>query len=105
MHYWRTADRNGRMVGRGKVSSARWLGVCTGVAAVALAAGCSSTPAPAEPAHQAAGSSGPTTPKVDAKPVAMALTPADKSADVAPGEPVMVHASGGKLTDVVLAGD
>jgi lipoprotein-anchoring transpeptidase ErfK/SrfK len=94
------------MVGRGKVSSARLLGVCTGVVAVVvLAAGCSSTPAPAEPQQQATGGVGPTTPKVDAKPVAMALTPADRSADVAPGEPVLVHASGGKLTDVVLAGD
>ncbi|GLZ37844.1 hypothetical protein Acsp05_14680 [Actinokineospora sp. NBRC 105648] len=34
----------------------------------------------------------------------MALTPADKAAEVAPGEPVTVAATGGKLTEVVVTG-
>nr|WP_245572587.1 Ig-like domain-containing protein [Actinokineospora enzanensis] len=37
-------------------------------------------------------------------PLALALTPVDKAADVAPGEPVTVAATGGKLTEVVVTG-
>ncbi|WP_253886623.1 L,D-transpeptidase [Actinokineospora diospyrosa] len=37
-------------------------------------------------------------------PLALALTPADKAADVAPGEPVTVAATGGKLTAVAVTG-
>ncbi|RLK55101.1 peptidoglycan transpeptidase precursor (ErfK-YbiS-YhnG family) [Actinokineospora cianjurensis] len=37
-------------------------------------------------------------------PLALALTPVDRAADIAPGEPVTVAATGGKLTAVVVAG-
>lgn len=88
------------MAGRGKLRSAGLLWAATGV--IAVVAGCSS--APAQPQRPATGGaeSGPATSTVAVQPVAMSLTPADKAADVAPGEPVRVHASGGKLTDVVV---
>ncbi|WP_035302983.1 L,D-transpeptidase [Actinokineospora inagensis] len=37
-------------------------------------------------------------------PLALALTPADRAADVAPGEPVTVAATGGRLTSVAVTG-
>ncbi|WP_091454420.1 L,D-transpeptidase family protein [Actinokineospora iranica] len=40
----------------------------------------------------------------EAAPLGLALTPADKAAEVAPGEPVVVAATGGKLTDVKVTG-
>lgn len=60
-----------------------------------------------EPAAQPPGttpstgnSSAPTTSTAAPKPVALAVTPADKAGNVAPGEPVTVTASDGKLTAV-----
>ena len=73
------------------------------LAVLGVVAACSSAPA-----AQPAGSQAPTTsstsasPVPQAKPVALALVPADKAAGVAPGDPVTVSATDGKLTEVVL---
>lgn len=90
-------------VGSGTGStSLRAIGSC-GVLALLLAA-CTSAPA-----EQPTGSQGPgptqtssSTQAPPAKPVALALVPADQTADVAPGEPVTVSATDGKLTEVAL---
>ncbi|CRK55011.1 possible conserved lipoprotein [Alloactinosynnema sp. L-07] len=39
-----------------------------------------------------------------AGPLALALTPADKAVDVAPGEPLSIAATGGKVTEVLVSG-
>src|SRR6266545_5092487 len=72
------------------------------VGAVALVVGaCTSTPAEQAPGAQV--SSRPSSSSAaPGRPVALALVPADKAADVAPGEPVTVSASDGKLTEVVV---
>ncbi|HVK26242.1 MAG TPA: Ig-like domain-containing protein [Actinokineospora sp.] len=41
---------------------------------------------------------------VTGPPLALALTPADKAVDVAPGEPLSIAATGGKVTEVVVTG-
>ncbi|MBC6447971.1 L,D-transpeptidase [Actinokineospora xionganensis] len=75
------------------------------VAVVAFAAGCTVT----APAAQTEGPSGEATltsevSTTPSAPLALALTPADKAADVAPGEPVTVAATGGTVTEVLLKG-
>jgi lipoprotein-anchoring transpeptidase ErfK/SrfK len=74
------------------------------LAVVGVVAACSSAPAAQQPAGGQAPptSSTSASPVPQAKPVAMALVPADKAAGVAPGEPVTVSATDGKLTEVVL---
>ncbi|PPK68974.1 Ig-like domain-containing protein [Actinokineospora auranticolor] len=77
--------------------------------AVLTAAGCSSgdTPTPPEGVNSgtATASASPTsTAKPAPVPFALALTPADKSADVPPGDAVTVAATGGKLTEVLVTG-
>jgi lipoprotein-anchoring transpeptidase ErfK/SrfK len=78
-------------------------GVAAGVVVVAVAS-CSS----GEPSAQSqqnttsasgSASAGPTSSAV-VKPVALAVTPADKAGNVAPGDPVTVTATDGKLTQV-----
>ncbi|MFL6145319.1 MAG: Ig-like domain-containing protein [Labedaea sp.] len=94
-------------VGFGAVTSrlrlGRWIGL--GLLAVALgAAGCS-TAAPKEEARGSQPPSAtPTSSRPAPTPVALALVPADQAAEVAPGEPVTVHATSGKLTEVVVTG-
>lgn len=64
-----------------------------------------STAAPAAQPGSPQGSGSPTTSTSQAppaKPVALALAPVDKAADVAPGDPVTVSATDGKLTEVVV---
>jgi lipoprotein-anchoring transpeptidase ErfK/SrfK len=72
------------------------------VAAVALVVGaCTSAPAE-QPQGSPTASQTSTSQAPPARPVALALVPADQAADVAPGEPVTVAATDGKLTEVVL---
>jgi lipoprotein-anchoring transpeptidase ErfK/SrfK len=76
-----------------------------GIVALALVLGACTSPAAEQP--QGGGettSQTPTSSAPPAKPVALALVPADKAADVAPGEPVTVAATDGKLTQVVVTG-
>ncbi|MEV4318849.1 Ig-like domain-containing protein [Actinocrispum sp. NPDC049592] len=80
-----------------------WAGVAAGVVMV-LAAACSSgEPQAQSPQSSAPGSAsssaGPTS-AAPVKPVALAVTPADKAGNVAPGDTVTVTATDGKLTQV-----
>ncbi|MBM7772405.1 lipoprotein-anchoring transpeptidase ErfK/SrfK [Actinokineospora baliensis] len=81
-----------------------WVGV---VAAVAAVAGCTAAES-AQPGGTSVPGSAPTATSTSSTkppaPLALALTPADKAADVAPGEPVTVAATGGKLTAVAVTG-
>lgn len=75
------------------------------VVAGAFAAGCTVTGPAAQtegPSVEATITSGASS--APAGPVALALTPADKAADVAPGEPVTVAATGGTVAEVLLKG-
>lgn len=71
----------------------------------AVVAACStSTPAEQAPPSQGTSptSSSSTSPSPQGKPLGLALVPADKATDVAPGEPVTVAATDGKLAEVVV---
>jgi lipoprotein-anchoring transpeptidase ErfK/SrfK len=84
------------------------VGVATGLVMLSLASCSSGEPAAQQPqgTPPASGSSGsssgstPTSPTGSAKAVALAITPADKAANVAPGDPISVTATDGKLTQV-----
>jgi lipoprotein-anchoring transpeptidase ErfK/SrfK len=88
-------------VGIGSVT-ARWV---TAVAGAVALAGCTSAPAEQPGATPQSPGSGQPSSSVSAappKPVSLAVVPVDKAVDVAPGEPVTVSATDGKLTEVVL---
>ena len=72
------------------------------VALGVLLAACTSAPAAQQPPATQGTSTTSTSQTPPAKPVALALVPADQAANVAPGEPVTVSASAGKLTEVVV---
>jgi lipoprotein-anchoring transpeptidase ErfK/SrfK len=80
-------------------------GVAAGVVMVVLASCSSGEPSAQQQTSSAptSGSSGPVSsnsPAPQAKAVALALTPIDKAGDVAPGEPITVTATDGKVTQV-----
>ncbi|CAM4294204.1 Ig-like domain-containing protein [Kibdelosporangium persicum] len=72
--------------------------------AVLSVAGCSSgdspSPQPTDGAPAPAGQTSSASPAPQPKPIAMSVTPADKAAGVAPGDPITVTAADGKLTQV-----
>ena len=70
--------------------------------AVALAACSTAAPAAEQPRSTQGSSQTSSSQAPSAKPLGLALVPADKAADVAPGEPVTVSATGGRLTEVVV---
>lgn len=82
---------------------ARSLGGLVAVVVMAVS-GCTAgeTGGDVRPAAAEAGVSSTTAPPPE--PLAVGVAPADKAADVAPGEPVTVTAAGGTITEVVLAG-
>lgn len=84
---------------RGAVTLGKLWVVALGVVAAAC-----STAAPAAEQPKTGQASAPTTSSQApaAKPVALALVPADQAANVAPGEPVTVAATDGKLTEVIV---
>jgi lipoprotein-anchoring transpeptidase ErfK/SrfK len=88
-------------LGNGAVTQRAALWVLVGALTVGLVA-CSS--APAEPPVAPSSSQAPVPSSVGPapKPVGLAIQPADAAVDVAPGEPVTVTATDGKLTEVVL---
>ncbi|HEV2782773.1 MAG TPA: Ig-like domain-containing protein [Actinophytocola sp.] len=67
-------------------------------------AGCTSAPAEQGAAPPGSTSQGPpvSSPAPEVTPVGLAIVPGDKAVDVAPGEPVRVTATGGRLTEVVV---
>jgi lipoprotein-anchoring transpeptidase ErfK/SrfK len=82
------------------LSSSRWIWLAG--LGLALAACSTSAPAAEQPRTAQGTSQMSTSQAPPVKPVALALLPADKAADVAPGELVTVTAADGKLTEVVV---
>jgi lipoprotein-anchoring transpeptidase ErfK/SrfK len=78
-----------------------WLGALSLVLAACSTSAPAATTGGTQSSSSAPASSG-TSQTAAPKPVALALVPADKAADVPPGEPVTVSAKDGKLTEVVV---
>jgi lipoprotein-anchoring transpeptidase ErfK/SrfK len=94
----------GRVAMGGVLKRRSLAGVTASVVVMVAVAGCSSGEPSAQsqqsPAPSSGSSSAAPTSSAVVKPVALAVTPADKAGDVAPGEPVTVTATDGKLTQV-----
>lgn len=91
------------MAGRGE---GRWWGTAVvALVTVALASACTSGTT-ADPVEQAGGEqTASTRPKPPGTPVKLSISPGNKAADVAPGDPITVAAVGGRITQVALKND
>ncbi|MGH3862683.1 L,D-transpeptidase [Actinokineospora sp.] len=90
---------------RGGRAPLRGVRVVVAVVAAAFVVGCTVAAPAAQtdgPSNEATITSGASA--TPSGPVALALTPADKAVDVAPGEPVTVAATGGTVTEVLMKG-
>ena len=72
---------------------------------VAFATACTSSPAEPSPDDDRRKETTSTRPSPPPTPVKLSISPGDKAADVAPGDPITVAAVGGKLTQVALRND